>query len=284
MPEAVPPVVVVPPAAKPAAPVVDMSPEALVARAAEKLTPKPETPVVPPKINMDPATLKQLTKLSKERREFEQRVKALDTDDTKLGLKAVELFRAGKRVEAAALLAGKTPEETMLDLVTEGVAAAPGEVPVTEQIAALAKRMDDEAAERKKETDAKAEAAKVAGEKASIEHAATFIDPKFVRCARKENRIEAAEAASAAVVAMAVDREIDLSVSTVDDIKALYAEAYAAIEEQYKGIAARYSEETPAAGTPAASAGAVERVTVPGKFKTFDEILAQAEERARTGF
>jgi hypothetical protein len=282
MPEALPPVVVAPPAAKPAAPAVDMSPEALVARAAEKLAPKPEPVAATPKINMDPATLKQLTKLSRERREFEQKVKALDTDDTKLGLEAVKLFRAGKRVEAAALLSGKTPEETMLDLVTEGVAAAPGEVPVTEQIAALAKRLDDEKAERQKEADAKAASAKAEAEKASIEHAATFIDPKFVRCARKENRIEAAEAATAAVVAMAADRELDLSVSTVEDIKALYAEAYAAIEEQYKAIAARYSDEAPAAGTPAASAGAAERVTPPGKFLSFEEILARAEERART--
>lgn len=281
-----------------------MTVDAIIARAEGGPAPKIEAPVTPPKsatINMDPATLKQLTKLQRQNRELALKAKAADeqaqSKDTLDAIEARKLLSQGKRIEALALLAGSDPDAELLSLIEDHVKAAPEEKDaLTKQVEEMAKKLE---ASDKERADA-AVLAKTKEDAATKSAAVTFATKaldasKYELCGKPENQVEAAEAALDGVVFLANERKIDLDTMSEADSKKLFDEVYAGIELQLEAegkqlaetLAKRFSKGRPAYRAPdddyvpgASRTSPGISIAPPRSGTSIDDIVARAEERA----
>lgn len=290
--------------ATPAAPAPLMTVDAIIARAEGQPAPKTETPAASPKtatINMDPATLKQLTKLQRQNRELSLKAKAADeqaqSKDTLNAIEARRLLGEGKRIEALALLAGTDPDAELLSLIEDQVKGAPEEKDaLTKQVEEMAKRL--EAADKEKADAAvvtkarEAEAAK----SAAVSFATKALDAtKYELCGNPANQVEAVEAALDGVVFLANERKMDLDKLSESDTTKLFDEVYAGIELQLEAegkqlaetLAKRFSKGRPAyrasdddyvPGASRTSPGI--SISPPRAGNSIDDIVARAEEKA----
>ena len=210
-----------------------------------------DTPT-PATITMDPAALKQLTKQAAALRRAEARVAELEAGSKDVGTfaEAKALYAAGKRLEAIAKLSGNDPSAEMEALMGAYLDTTPA-VPVDPQQAKLEALEKAEADRTKRETDAATAAAeeKVKAQDASIQGFAWSVldaeklpngQPKFGLCARPKNRFEAATAARHLVVKVYAPKDHPNGDVTPDQARALFAKAFAQVEQEYE---ARYADE-----------------------------------------
>lgn len=206
---------------------------------------EPVTPAAPAKIEMDAATLKQMTKQAAALRAAQARVVELEAGSKDVGAFAAakKLYGDGKRLEAIAMLSGNDPSAEMEALMGAYLDSAPPEAvdPVKAEIDALkAKNAERDAAdaETKKQRDAQAAKerdASIQGFAWSILDAAKLPDgsPQFELCSLPKNRGEAAVAALAVVKIFAAAEHADGNV-TPEQAKALYTRAFAEVEAEYE--------------------------------------------------
>lgn len=275
------------------------------AHAEGKLAPGETAPVVEtPKpaatIAIEPESLRQITKLSRQNRELETKVKALETStaDAAVAVEAMKLFQeaktltgeaqATKKLEALAKLTGADPTEEMTSLLEAYMASpsAGGE-------SALAKRVDELTAQIEADKRTRAEEAKAAAtasakateakEKAvMLDFAAKQANPaKHELCAKDENKSEASQAALDGVVHLAVTRKLDLAALSQPELVALFAEAYDGVEAQYEALGKRYSKAAPKEEPVFQFQRAGISTSPPKKILTIDEVVAKAEAAAR---
>lgn len=208
-------------------------------------TDKKTPAVTPAKIEMDAATLKQLTKLAKADRENRAKLTALESDSKEVAdLKtARKLFADGKHLEALAMISGKDALEQF-----EAIQTAYLNAPIGEEKDALAEKVDTLAAKIAADDKAKADAATAALTEAEKQRdtgirvfANSVLDdakgtngaPLFEICSQPKNRVEAATAALAVVKVLAIAKYPDGNVS-VEQARELYREAYAEVEAEYE--------------------------------------------------
>ena len=259
-----------------------------------------ETPKPAATIAIEPESLRQITRLSREKRELETKVKTLETSatDAAVAVEAMKLFQeaksltgeaqANKKLEALAKLTGADPTEEMTSLLEAYMAApsAGGESALakrvdelTAQIAADKKARDDEAKTTKeaREKEQTAQETKVALDFSSKQIKAD----KHELCAKEENKAEAAQAALDGVVHLAVTRKLDLGKLSQAETEALFAEAYEGVEAQYAALGKRYTKaalkETPVFQFQRAGIS----TSPPKKILSIDEVVAKAEAAAR---
>jgi hypothetical protein len=253
---------------------------------AAETKPATETPATP----AEDIELKTFTKLTREKRDLETKLKAQEVAiaDAQVALEAKKLMGEGKKLEALALLTGKDPTEEMTDLLAAYI-AEPGEKTDDD----LAKKVDEIAAtlandkkarDDEKKADEDAEAKAVATQAQSmVDRVLTGAAEKFELCARAENREEAIAAAIDGAVHLAGTRKLDLKTLTEAETNALIEEAFQGVETLYEGFGKRYSKAARATTGSAESVarGSVSTVRSTGKPKSMDEILARARERAK---
>lgn len=248
--------------------------------------PKPE-PAKPKtvEIKADDAMVRRMSALEGQALADKARIATLETT-AKQGealVRVKELYKAGKRTEAIALLSEADPTAEMEAILEEHLSR-----PTEETEAALAQRVDK--LQEQVEADAKArkdaEDARVATEAKRVEteaqantqaFALNALDtalnddgtPKFELCARPKNRDGAAKLAIEHAVALAVKRGLDVESLTPDTSRALLQDAYADVEmeieaegvERLKEIEERYKRVPKA--IPARAAQPSPQVVVP---------------------
>jgi hypothetical protein len=202
-------------------------------------------PPVPPKIDMDAATLKTLTKQAAALRRAEARVVELEagSKDVTGFAAAKKLYGEGKRLEAIAMLSGNDPSAEMEALMGAYLDSKPPEEvdPVAAEVAALKadnearKAADLEAKKLSAERELKARDASIQGFAWSVLDAEKLPDgsPKFELCSLPKNRGESAVAALAVVKIFAAKEYPDGNV-TPDQAKELYRKAFAEVEAEYE--------------------------------------------------
>lgn len=210
-----------------------------------------QPPGAPPSIDMDPETLRQVTKLSAEKRALEARLKELEPASAAAATLAEvrKLYAAGKKIEAVALLAdSKDATAEMEGLLADFIGRAePKEITAAD----IAKRLDDE---KKASNDAKAKADAEAAEKAkgaeqeAAKTAATAyvasiigeLAAQYEHAGKAERRAEAAPAVLAAVTALREAKGLtDDDLATPEATRALIEEAIDEVEVEYTLEAAR---------------------------------------------
>lgn len=243
------------PAAAPAAPPPDPIATARAKAVAAATAPPPAAaaPVTPPAavakptIDMDAATLKRLTKLSREKREADARIAKLEKDGAPADAtlrEAKTLYAQGKRLEAIAKLSGGDATAEMESLMAAYLnTEAPGEKDeITQRMEALEKEQTAEKERRAKEEEAAKTTAEQVREANTQAFAIGVLDelkgadgaPAYALCALPANRAESAREAIKQAVGLAQARGItDL---TPDVAKGLMKEAYAAIETEWETI------------------------------------------------
>lgn len=206
---------------------------------------EPATPAAPAKIEMDAATLKQMTKQAAALRAAQARVVELEAGSKDVGAFAAakKLYGEGKRLEAIAMLSGNDPSAEMEALMGAYLDSAPPAAvdPVKAEIDALkAKDAARDAADAEMKKQRAAQAAKerdasIQGFAWSILDAAKLPDgsPQFELCSLPKNRGEAAVAALVAVKIFAAAEHADGNV-TPEQAKALYTRAFAEVEAEYE--------------------------------------------------
>lgn len=244
----------------PAAPVVPAAPapnpidvakaKAIAAATAQPPVVAPAEPAPPaakPTIDMDAATLKRLTKLSRENREAAQRIAQLEKDGAPADAalrEAKSLYAQGKRLEAIAKLSGGDATAEMEALMAAYLnSEAPAEKDeITKRMEALEAEQTAEKERRTKDEEAAATTAEQVRDANTQAFAVGVLDelkgadgaPTFELCALAANRVESAREAIKQAVGLAQHRGItDL---TPDIARALLKEAYAAIEVEWETI------------------------------------------------
>lgn len=213
--------------------------------------PKP-TPVVaePAKIDMDAATLKQLTKAEKANREYRAKIAAFESDAKELAdlKEAKKLYAEGKTLDAFGKWSGKNPLDEL-----ERLQLAYLDAPIGEEKDELASKVEEIAAKLDADEVAKKTAADEATKQAEIEAGQAVqnfafsvldsaTDGSFELCSRPDNRVEAATAALELVKDMAFNRKLDNV--TQEQAATLYKEAFALIEAEYEELGKkRYLKE-----------------------------------------
>lgn len=255
------------PGAPPPAPVVDIF-AAAKAKALAAVTgqpvPAPAKPPVAappetPKIEMDAATLKKLTALSKADRENKAKIAELEAKapDAATFAEVKKLYAEGKRMEAIAKLSGKEAVAEMEALMADYL-NAPTDAAADDAKDALAAKVEELAAKdaARDKADADADAARAAAEEKARGTAVTAFahqvldaakaadgSATFELCARAENRAEAADAALEIVKALAFDRKLENV--TQEQAAELYREAYKTVEAEYEELGKRYTRGSP---------------------------------------
>ncbi len=250
----------------PVTPPVDFKAKAIAAATGKTIeTPKPDatpTPEVKPaKIDMDAATLKQLTKQAREIRENQAKIAQLEATapDAATFANVKKLYSEGKRMEAIALMSGKEPTTEMEFLMADYL-NAPTDAAQDEAKDALAAKVEELAAKdaaREKDAEDQKKAADIDAEKqrnaAVTSFAHKILDEAkaadgsltFELCARDENRVEAAAAALEIVKTLAFDRYTAVDPTTgertskdvtQEQAAELYREAYIIVEAEYDEI------------------------------------------------
>lgn len=220
----------------------------------------PKVPVKPQPSPEETETFRRLTALTKANRELADKVKAYDeklkshdelSRDAALFREVTALYKAGKKVEAVAKLAGNENATAEMTLLLADYLGQPDQDPnkpsqaqpnpLEERVKELAKRMDDE------------QAAKVqAKEQEVLNHArdtaGQFLDeakdaqgrPQFELCARPDNRQEAYDLAlsTAALFAEAKGYTPDQEL-TLEQSRELMLLAYAEVEREFEDIGKR---------------------------------------------
>lgn len=212
-------------------------------------TPEAEPPKVEaPKIEMDAATLKRLTALSKADRENKQKIAQLEgsSKDAATFAEVKKLYSEGKRMEAIAKLAGATDGVAEMEALMADYLNAPTTDAKDEAKDALVAKVDELAAWKADREKQETERATQQRDQAVQAFAFQVLDADatFEICARPENRAEAASAATQLFAALAGDR--GLTQVTEEQSRALYRESFALVEKEYEEMGSRYSKR----GTP----------------------------------
>jgi hypothetical protein len=227
---------------------LDAAREKAIARfaAPQVATLPPETPVATPKIEMDPATLKQLTKQAAALRRAESRVVELEAGSKDVGsfAAAKKLYGEGKRLEAIALLSGNDPSAEMEALMGAYLDSKP-----TEPVDPASAKLAELEAWKTEQTNAQeaarlaAEADKIKARDASIQGFAWSVldaeklpdgSPKFELCSLPKNRGEAAVAALRLVSQVYAPKEYPDGNVTPDQAKALFSKAFVDVQKAYE--------------------------------------------------
>lgn len=203
-----------------------------------------QPPAPAPTINVDPEALSQITKLSKQLREANAKLKELEPSaaPAKALADAKALYASGKKLEAIAALSGAAdPSAEMEALLADYLKGGDG----GELTAAdLKKQWDAEKAAQAAEKD---KAAKEAAEKAAaaeadgqrqaalgyLDHVLAETASKYEIAAKTENRKDATAAALAAVETLRAARGIDPEKMTPEEGRALVEEAFEEVEVEY---------------------------------------------------
>lgn len=229
------------------------------------------------------AELKTFTKLQREKRELETRLKKLEaeTKDAAVALEAQKLLGEGKKLEALAKLTGKDPTEELTALL-ESYIAEPGDKAAENDLAKKVEEISATIAADKKADEEKEAKAVTAQAQSMVGRVLTGAAEKYELCARKENRDEAIAAAIDGAVYLAGERKIDLSTLSEDETNALIEEAFAGVEAVYDSYGKRYSKTPKPTTTSAESVARGTVTTTPptGKPRTLEEVMARARERA----
>jgi len=244
------------PAPLPTAPVVDGA-RAAVDAAREKAVARfrpapapvattPAEPAAPPKVDMDPATLKQLTKTAAALRRAEQKVAELQAAATDIGpvAEAKKLYAAGKRLEAIALLSGNDASAEMEALMGAYLDSSPpaevdpekARLDALEKAEADRKKREEDSAKAAEESRIKQRDAAIQGFAWSVLDAEKLADgtPKFELCSLPKNRGEAAVAALKLVSEVYAPKEYPDGNVTPDQARALFAKAFVDVEAAYE--------------------------------------------------
>lgn len=216
------------------------------------IDPNAATPPIVAKVDMDPATLKRLTRQSADLRAAEQKITELQSaaTDSATVLQAKRLYGEGKRLEAIALLSGRDATEEMaalMDAYLDTTPTTPEQLQAA-RIEALEadKKTREEAAEADRKT---AETERIKQRDAAIQGFAwSVLDAAkeaaggltFPLCASKKNRGEAAVAALRLVSQVYAPKEHPTGDVTPDQARALYLKAFADVETEYEK---QYAEE-----------------------------------------
>ncbi len=197
-------------------------------------------------IDMDAATLKQLTKLSKAKRDNEAKIAQLETTskDAAILKEVKDLYAAGKKLDALAKLSGADPTEEMEALLSAYLQTGEekDEAALATKVDALTKKIEADDAERLKQAD-EAKTAQAASEAANAHAYAVKVlqDAKeadgslsYELCARPENRKEAADEALKAAVFLA--QEEGITDVTEEIAASLLKRAYAAVEAELEDL------------------------------------------------
>lgn len=205
-----------------------------------------ETPQATPKIEMDAATLKQMTKQAAALRRAEARAAELESGAKGMEslTQAKKLYGEGKRLEALALLSGNDATAEMNALMEAFLDTTPATPvdPVQAKLDALEKAEADRV-KREADTTAALEADKIKARDANIQGFAWSVldaekrpdgSPKFELCALPKNRGEAAVAALQLVSKVYAPKEYPDGNVTPDQAKALFAKAFADVQKAYE--------------------------------------------------
>jgi hypothetical protein len=237
------------PAADPGRPVGDPFQRAK-ARALETVTADPKAPAAaapPPaaakaEINVDPEALKQITALSKQKRELEKKLKELEPAAAGAGdlAKAKKLYAEGKKLEAITLLSGASDPTAEMEALIASYLADGKEITAAD----LAKQIAEDkrlAAEEKKRLDDEAAKKSASDQEAATEREAMgFLDnvlgqatERYPLCADAKHRAEASKAAFAVMNTIREVRKIDPAALTPEAARALVEEAFEEVEVEY---------------------------------------------------
>lgn len=226
---------------------IDAARDKAVARFAQPAAQvEPEKPATPPRVEMDPATLKQLTKQAAALRRAEARVVELEAGSKDVGAyaEAKALYASGKRLEAIAKLSGNDASVEMEALMGAYLETTPTEPvdPAKTKLEAL-EAAEKARTEREKAANDAAEADKIKARDASIQGFAWSVldaekrpdgSPKFELCALPKNRGESAVAALHLVSKVYAPKEYPDGNVTPDQAKALFAKAFADVQKAYE--------------------------------------------------
>ncbi len=218
-----------------------------------------DKPADPPKPEpADAAAIKRAAKLEKTAREQEARIKQLEAEAASIAnaKEALDLWKAGKRMEALAKLAGVEDAAAEYEALTEAYLAGTDTKQAAEN--ALETKVEKLAEDFEAERQARADAEKKQAEQAAAERVAnahafalhTLDDikhddgsPVFELCAHPDNRADAAKLATEHAGDLAVARELEPEKITPEVAAALYKDAFAAVEAELEAEGERRRAE-----------------------------------------
>lgn len=226
-----------------------------------KPEPKPEAAPSPAKVEIpaaDAAALKRAAQLEKVTREQEARIKQLESESASFATakEALELWKAGKKLEALTKLSGNEDATAEYEALTEAYLA--GTDPKQGAENALEEKVEKLAEELEADRKARADLEKKQAEQAAAERLAnahsfalkTLDDikhdngePVFELCAHPDNRADAAKLATEHAGDLAIARQLDPETITPEIAAQLYRDAFAAVEAELEAEGERRRQE-----------------------------------------